>query len=240
MKLCKESLREGIFSDGPRFVADIPEDDNAVDAIPAVDCPDEGLLGREVIPRKVRVADKGYAERSYRFLRRRRRKTGQSGQEKCKQSDQEGRQTAKGNDAFCSLFHDDSLVWFIFPLEMTDLVLKGRFTWNEDRKDGQVCQSFSLILLSLISGFHENPFITTLFYVIQFRYLNLAIFMTMRKEYAAVNVRKAFIPKSPCWAIIVCLVVLPTVLWAQRAGGEGLKPGRNSGIPLSGHPFLCP
>lgn len=49
--------------------------------------------------------------------------------------------------------------------------------------------------------------------------------MTMRKECTAVKVGKAFIPKNLCWTIIVCLAVLPAVLWAQRAGDERLKPG---------------
>jgi glutaminyl-peptide cyclotransferase len=55
--------------------------------------------------------------------------------------------------------------------------------------------------------------------------------MILRKECVAVNVWKAFIPKSPCWAIIVCLVVLPSVLWAQRAVGEGLKSDRTAVSP---------
>ena len=33
------------------------------------------------------------------------------------------------------------------------------------------------------------------------------------------------IPMNPYWAIIVCLAALPAVLWAQRAGDEGLKTG---------------
>ena len=55
--------------------------------------------------------------------------------------------------------------------------------------------------------------------------------MTMRKECAAVKVRKAFIPKNPCWAIIICLTALPALLWAQRVGDEGLKPGRTKVSP---------
>ena len=49
--------------------------------------------------------------------------------------------------------------------------------------------------------------------------------MPLKKKIAAVKIEKAFISKNLCWAIIVCLAALPDVLWAQRAGDEGLKPG---------------
>ena len=40
-----------------------------------------------------------------------------------------------------------------------------------------------------------------------------------------------FILKNPGWTILVCLIVLPVVLWAQGAGDEGLKPGRTHVYP---------
>ena len=46
-----------------------------------------------------------------------------------------------------------------------------------------------------------------------------------------VKIRKAFILKNPGWAMLICLTVLPAVLWAQSAGDEGLKPGRTHVYP---------
>ncbi len=37
--------------------------------------------------------------------------------------------------------------------------------------------------------------------------------------------------KNPGWAILVCLTVLPAVLWAQNPGDGGLKPGRTQVYP---------
>jgi glutamine cyclotransferase len=53
----------------------------------------------------------------------------------------------------------------------------------------------------------------------------------MLEECVAGKIRRAFIKKNSGWAIIVCLAVLPVVLWAQSAGNEGLKPGRTTVYP---------
>ncbi|MDP1992855.1 MAG: glutaminyl-peptide cyclotransferase [Syntrophales bacterium] len=55
--------------------------------------------------------------------------------------------------------------------------------------------------------------------------------MRMGKGGVAVKHRKIFTLKNPVWEILVCLAVLPAVLWAQSAGGDGLKPGRTSLSP---------
>lgn len=43
--------------------------------------------------------------------------------------------------------------------------------------------------------------------------------------------KEFFIFKIPGWAILVCLTILPVVLWAQSAVAEGLKPGRTHVYP---------
>ena len=55
--------------------------------------------------------------------------------------------------------------------------------------------------------------------------------MLMSKGGVAVKIRMAFTPKNPGWAMLICLTVLPAVLWAQSAGDEGLKPGRTHVYP---------
>jgi glutaminyl-peptide cyclotransferase len=55
--------------------------------------------------------------------------------------------------------------------------------------------------------------------------------MRMGKGGVAVKHRKVFTLKNPVWAPLVCLAVLPAVVWAQGAGGEGLKPGGTSVSP---------
>ena len=44
----EELLRDGVFRGGSRLLADVSEDDDPVDVVPAVDRPDQLLLGREV------------------------------------------------------------------------------------------------------------------------------------------------------------------------------------------------
>lgn len=79
----------------------------------------------------------------------------------------------------------------------------------------------------------ENPFISILFCVIKIalRGLGPLFFMRMGKGGVAVKIRKVFTQKNPCLVILVCLTVLPAVLWAQSMGEVGLKPGRTPVYP---------
>jgi glutaminyl-peptide cyclotransferase len=52
--------------------------------------------------------------------------------------------------------------------------------------------------------------------------------MLKREEYVAEKIRRTINIKNVVRAILVCLALLPVVLWAQSDGGEGLKPGRTA------------
>ena len=53
----------------------------------------------------------------------------------------------------------------------------------------------------------------------------------MRKGSGTVKIRKAFTLRNPGWTILICLIVLLVVPWAQSTGDEGFLPGRTSVSP---------
>ena len=66
METAEELLRGGVFRGSARTLADVPEDDDSVYVVPAVDRPEEGFLGGKFLSRKVGIAEQGDAKRPFR------------------------------------------------------------------------------------------------------------------------------------------------------------------------------